>query len=108
MAERFGKRRYRQDSEEKPKQPWLSKEEKAALELEETLDESLANIGLNVRTANMLEEAGILYVRQLASMSRDQLLQIDNLGERTLQECSEALTRLKVAHPRWVLRANRR
>ncbi len=56
------------------------------LELEEKLNQSLAELNLSVRATNCLESEGINTVRDLVSRTEDQLLQVRNFGETTLQE----------------------
>ncbi len=61
------------------------------LELEEKLSQSLAELNLSVRATNCLESEGINTVRDLVSRSEDQLLQVRNFGETTLQEVRDRL-----------------
>jgi DNA-directed RNA polymerase subunit alpha len=61
------------------------------LELEEKLGQSLAELNLSVRATNCLESEGINTVRDLVSRTEDQLLQVRNFGETTLQEVRERL-----------------
>jgi DNA-directed RNA polymerase subunit alpha len=61
------------------------------LELEEKLNQSLAELNLSVRATNCLESEGINTVRDLVRRSEDQLLQVRNFGETTLQEVRERL-----------------
>ncbi|MGE3313973.1 MAG: DNA-directed RNA polymerase subunit alpha [Planctomycetaceae bacterium] len=61
------------------------------LELEEKLGQSLAELNLSVRATNCLESEGINTVRDLVSRSEDQLLQVRNFGETTLQEVRDRL-----------------
>lgn len=61
------------------------------LELEEKLNQSLAELNLSVRATNCLESEGINTVRDLVSRSEDQLLQVRNFGETTLIEVRERL-----------------
>ncbi|MEX0715986.1 MAG: DNA-directed RNA polymerase subunit alpha [Planctomycetaceae bacterium] len=61
------------------------------LELESKLDQSLAELNLSVRATNCLESEGINTVRDLVSKGEDQLLQVRNFGETTLQEVRERL-----------------
>ncbi len=61
------------------------------LELEEKLNQSLAELNLSVRATNCLESEGINTVRDLASKTEEQLLQVRNFGETTLQEVRERL-----------------
>ncbi len=61
------------------------------LELEEKLNKSLAELNLSVRATNCLESEGINTVRDLVTKSEEQLLQVRNFGETTLQEVCERL-----------------
>ena len=61
------------------------------LELEEKLNQSLAELNLSVRATNCLESEGFNTVRDLVSHSEDQLLQVRNFGDTTLQEVNERL-----------------
>ena len=62
------------------------------LELEEKLGMSLAELNLSVRATNCLESEGINTVRDLVQRAEDQLLQVRNFGETTLQEVRERLS----------------
>lgn len=61
------------------------------LELEEKLNQSLAELNLSVRATNCLESEGINTIRDLVTRSEDQLLQVRNFGETTLVEVRERL-----------------
>jgi DNA-directed RNA polymerase subunit alpha len=61
------------------------------LELEERLNQSLAELNLSVRATNCLESEGINTVRDLVTRTEDQLLQVRNFGETTLVEVRERL-----------------
>jgi DNA-directed RNA polymerase subunit alpha len=61
------------------------------LELEEKLGRSLAELNLSVRATNCLESEGINSVRDLVTRTEDQLLQVRNFGETTLQEVRDRL-----------------
>src|SRR5215813_10237579 len=61
------------------------------LELEEKLGRSLAELNLSVRATNCLESEGINTVRDLVGRTDDQLLQVRNFGDTTLQEVRERL-----------------
>ena len=61
------------------------------LELEEKLNQSLAELNLSVRATNCLESEGINTVRDLVRRSDEQLLQVRNFGETTLLEVKERL-----------------
>ena len=64
------------------------------LELEETLNKSLAELNLSVRATNCLESEGITTVRDLVGRSEDELLTVRNFGETTLVEVRERLETL--------------
>ncbi|MBD3673629.1 MAG: DNA-directed RNA polymerase subunit alpha [Planctomycetaceae bacterium] len=61
------------------------------VELEEKLNQSLAELNLSVRATNCLESEGINTVRDLVGRSEDALLQVRNFGETTLTEVQERL-----------------
>ena len=52
---------------------------------DDRLELSLAEIGLPVRTVNCLEDQGIFTVGQLLNCTPQRLLEIPNLGEKTLE-----------------------
>lgn len=66
------------------------------LELEEKLNRSLAELNLSVRATNCLESEGINTVRDLVTRTEDQLLQVRNFGETTLQEVRERLSAISL------------
>ena len=67
--------------------------EKARL-VQERLELSIAEIGLQVRTTNCLEEHGIFTVQDLLNTKSATLLGISNFGEKTLQEVYGALAKI--------------
>ncbi len=69
----------------------LRKSDTDAQDMAEKLDMSTAEIGLSVRTTNCLEERGIFTVKDLLHCTRDDLLNISNFGEKTLEEVYKAL-----------------
>ena len=72
----------------------ISQADEQARVLRERLDLSTAQIGLQVRTTNCLEEKGIFTVRDLLNSSPDTLLSIANFGEKTLEEVYSALEKI--------------
>ena len=62
--------------------------------MEAKLNLSLAELRLSVRATNCLESANINTVRDLVQQTDDQLLEIRNFGENTLNEVREKLTEL--------------
>ena len=77
----------------------LSKADEQARLMRERLDLSTAEIGLQVRTTNCLEEKGIFTVRDLLHSRPETLLSISNFGEKTLEEVYQALERLGYVRP---------
>ena len=63
-------------------------------ELEKKLEWSTAELGLSVRTTNCLDEQGICTIGDLLGCRREDLLQIANFGEKTLEDVFCALERL--------------
>jgi DNA-directed RNA polymerase subunit alpha len=63
-------------------------------ELEKKLEWSTAELGLSVRTTNCLDEQGISTIGDLLACRREDLLQIANFGEKTLEDVYAALERL--------------
>jgi DNA-directed RNA polymerase subunit alpha len=59
--------------------------------IESKLNMSLAELNLSVRASNCLESENINTVRDLVSRSEDQLLEVRNFGETTLNEVREKL-----------------
>lgn len=72
----------------------LSQAEEQARKLEQNLNLSTAEIGLQVRTTNCLEEKGIFTVRDLLNSNPAELLSIQNFGEKTLEEVYQRLADL--------------
>lgn len=63
-------------------------------ELEKKLEWSTAELGLSVRTTNCLDEQGICTIGDLLACRREDLLQIANFGEKTLEDVFKALEKL--------------
>lgn len=62
--------------------------------LERKLNMSLAEMNLSVRASNCLESENILTVRDLVSRAEDELMEVRNFGDTTLNEVREKLTEL--------------
>lgn len=62
--------------------------------LESRLGMLVSDLRLSLRANNCLEEAGIASLRDLVSRTREDLLEMRNLGENTLQEVEEKLREL--------------
>ncbi len=78
--------------------PLIATEEESKLR-QERLEMSTAEIGLSVRTTNCLEERGIFTVQDLLNCTRDDLLDINNFGEKTLEEVYKALASIGFCRP---------
>ena len=63
-------------------------------ELEKKLEWSTSELGLSVRTTNCLDAQGICTIGDLLACRREDLLQIDNFGEKTLEDVFTALEKL--------------
>ena len=61
---------------------------------ESKLNMSLAELNLSVRATNCLESENVNTVRDLVQRSEDQLLEVRNFGETTLNEVRQKLTEL--------------
>jgi DNA-directed RNA polymerase subunit alpha len=64
--------------------------------LESRLGMLVADLKLSLRANNCLESAGISVLRDLVSRSREELLEVRNFGETTLQEIEEKLAELNL------------
>ncbi|MEI8373235.1 MAG: DNA-directed RNA polymerase subunit alpha C-terminal domain-containing protein [Planctomycetota bacterium] len=63
------------------------------------LDLSLSEVDLVVRTVNCLEDHGIFTVQDLLSSTPQELLEIPNLGEKTLDTIYLALEKIGFYRP---------
>jgi DNA-directed RNA polymerase subunit alpha len=61
---------------------------------DDRLERSLAEIDIDVRTVNCLEDAGIFTVQNLLERTPKQLLEIPNLAEKTLETIYVALEKI--------------
>lgn len=77
----------------------LSRADEEARLKQDRLDLSIAEIDLQVRTTNCLEERGIFTVRDLLNSKPETLLSISNFGEKTLEEVYQALAKLGFHRP---------
>lgn len=75
----------------------ISQADEQARLMKKRLELSTAEIGLQVRTTNCLEEKGIFTVRDLLQSSPETLLSIANFGEKTLEEVYIALEKIGYA-----------
>ena len=61
------------------------------LTMQEKLDMTIPELGLNTRTINFLERKDILTVRSLLQCTAKELLEINNFGKKSLEEVYKAL-----------------
>lgn len=66
----------------------------AEAQLETKLNSAVADLRLSVRAGNCLESEGIYQIRELVQRTEDQLLEIRNFGETTLNEVRDKLATL--------------
>ena len=66
----------------------------AEAQLETKLNSAVADLRLSVRAGNCLESEGIYQIRELVQRTEDQLLEICNFGETTLNEVRDKLATL--------------
>lgn len=66
----------------------------AEAQLETKLNSAVADLRLSVRAGNCLESEGIHQIRELVQRTEDQLLEIRNFGETTLNEVRDKLATL--------------
>ena len=59
--------------------------------LESPLDFSIVELNVRLRTANILEEAGIYTVRDYLSTPNSELVKVKNFGIKTIEEMDKAL-----------------
>ena len=64
--------------------------------LEAKLNMPLADLNLSVRAGNCLESENIMTVRDLVSLTEDQLLEVRNFGETTLTEVQQKMRELNL------------
>ena len=62
--------------------------------LESRLSMLVSDLKLSVRANNCLDTAGISLIRDLVSRSREELLEVRNFGETTMQEIEEKLSEI--------------
>lgn len=58
---------------------------------DQSLDMSIENLGLSVRSLNCLKRASIKVVRDLIAYSEDDLMKLKNFGQKSLDEIREKL-----------------
>lgn len=99
---RYGPKPRRQRKSDDPHwKKFFDEDQREEARRQELLETSLADAGLQVRTTNNLEKHKIFNVGMLAAQTREQLLEIDNIGEQTLAEIAKAMDDLGVEHPDW-------
>ena len=67
-------------------QTWIAEQKKTEL-----LASAVAELDLDVRTVNGLEEVGVLYVRELVELSRAELDRVPNFGPKSVEQIIRVL-----------------
>ncbi|KAA5547297.1 hypothetical protein FYK55_02560 [Roseiconus nitratireducens] len=70
-------------------QDWVKQQQR-----QQWLDSAVAELDLDVRTINGLEEDGILYVRELVQCTRQDLMKVTNFGQTTVTRVVKVLDNL--------------
>lgn len=69
----------------------LDQEWKAEQRRSELLASAVAELELDLRTVNGLEEVGVLYVRELVELTRTELEKIPNFGAKSVERIISTL-----------------
>ena len=56
----------------------------------------VSDLKLSLRASNCLDGAGIVTLRELVSRQREELLEVRNFGETTMQEIEEKLAEINL------------
>lgn len=67
-------------------QEWRTEQERSKM-----LASAVAELELDLRTVNGLEEAGVLYVRELVQLTHADLKRIPNFGDKSVERISNVL-----------------
>ncbi|QEG01562.1 DNA-directed RNA polymerase subunit alpha [Stieleria maiorica] len=67
-------------------QQWVAEQKKTRM-----LASAVAELELDVRTVNGLEEAGVLYVSELIELTRAELDRIPNFGSKSVERIIQVL-----------------
>ena len=78
-----------------------TEEEKRAFELARLLETPVAEMELDVRVVNTLEENDIILVKDLMTQTWETLMGMKNFGNKTLHEVIEAIKKLGLTPPDW-------
>lgn len=65
------------------------------------METPIAQLDLNVRIINTLEDNQIIYVKQLVIQTYETLMKMRNFGEATLREVRTSLSTLGLKPPEW-------
>jgi DNA-directed RNA polymerase alpha subunit len=77
---------------------FITPEEKEKKRIERWQSVAIADSGLPVRVANIMEKHGILTVGDLLQHTLEDLQQIANLGDITIRRCGLLLDKLDLPH----------
>lgn len=65
---------------------WLAEQRRL-----EVLKSAVAELDLDLRTVNGLEEVGVLYVKELVQMTRAELKRVPNFGDKSVDRITAVL-----------------
>jgi DNA-directed RNA polymerase alpha subunit len=101
------RRRHRSDAASIGKCLGLSAQEIQQLEIDKRLDVPLGSTPLELRIVNSLAVHDIHTLRALVTLSRDELMALRNLGDRTFIKIVRAVNALGIFPKSWSARSSR-
>lgn len=94
-------RRYREKKKTGPDMDSWTEEEKRVFKLARLLETPVAEMELDVRVVNTLEENDIILVKDLMTQTWETLMGMKNFGNKTLREVIAAIEKLGLTPPDW-------
>ena len=97
----FPNRKRRADKRKGPDTSTWTQEMIEEKEKEDRLATPVAEMEMSVRTINALEKFGIIIARDLVRQNCDSIVNIPNLGDKSIREMKSAIVALKLPSPSW-------
>ncbi len=94
-------RKYKQPTRVGPDMSTWTPAEREAAEQRKRLKTPVAEMALQVRVINTLEEHGVILAEDLMTQTYESLMAMTNLGDKTLGEVKESLKVLGLTPPDW-------
>jgi len=94
-------RKYKRPERKGPDMSTWSPEEREAVVQAERLKTPVAEMKLQVRVINTLEENDVILAEHLMAQTYDTLMGMKNLGDKTLREIRASLAALGLTAPAW-------